>query len=93
MNRERQSAPEAEKEQPRPHAPENGGKPKRNAPAAVYLGILFVAAFLMLVLAYFIQVRNEEALAASPDTGAGYVLSVAEDPPELPWSGWDEAAP
>lgn len=38
-----------------------GTKPKRATPVFVYLLILFAAAFLMLLLAYFIQERNAEA--------------------------------
>ncbi len=38
-----------------------GTKPKRATPVFVYLVILFAAAFLMLLLAYFIQERNAEA--------------------------------
>lgn len=38
-----------------------GAKPKRSTPVFVYLLILFAAAFLMLLLAYFIQERNTEA--------------------------------
>lgn len=38
-----------------------GTKPRRSTPVFVYLVILFAAAFLMLLLAYFIQERNAEA--------------------------------
>ncbi len=38
--------------------------PRRKAPVFVYLAVLFIAAFLMLLLAYFIQERNDEV--ASP---------------------------
>ncbi len=37
--------------------------PRRKAPVFVYLAVLFIAAFLMLLLAYFIQERNEEVAA------------------------------
>ncbi len=38
-----------------------GAKPKKSTPVFVYLLVLFAAAFLMLLLAYFIQERNAEA--------------------------------
>ncbi len=47
-----------------PHpAPEHDDRPRRKAPVFVYLALLFVAAFLMLVLAYFIQERDESVLS------------------------------
>ncbi len=38
-------------------------QPRRKAPVFVYLAVLFIAAFLMLLLAYFIQERNDEVAA------------------------------
>ncbi len=40
--------------------------PRRKAPVFVYLAVLFIAAFLMLLLAYFIQMRNDEVAAPVP---------------------------
>lgn len=45
-------------ETPKPDAPPS---PKKSAPVFVYLAIMFAAAFLMLLLAYFIQERNSAA--------------------------------
>lgn len=46
--------PEAEK----PDAPPSAPSTKKSTPVFVYLAIMFAAAFLMLLLAYFIQERN-----------------------------------
>ncbi len=65
--------------------PEHDGKPRRKAPVFVYLALLFVAAFLMLVLAYFIQERDESVLSSGARTdSAAVVLDVSRET-----SGWD----
>ncbi len=55
---------------PRPAPEHDDDRPRRKAPVFVYLALLFVAAFLMLLLAYFIQQRNESVLSSGRYAGS-----------------------
>jgi len=68
--------------------PEHDDKPRRKAPVFVYLALLFVAAFLMLVLAYFIQQRDESVISGGrAETGSAALCTIHVS---RETNGWEE---
>ena len=78
MSEKPQEAREGKPEDGKRSAPSAGKKNKRSSTVYLYLLILFGAAFLMLLLAYFVQQRNGDNTVSDPHNSMS--LSQEEQP-------------
>ena len=63
-----------------------GKRPRKGASVFVYLAVLFAAAFLMLLLAFFIQQRDD-AVAGQHTGGAEQAVCVSQSKNHFPAGG------
>ena len=73
-------------EKQRPAAPGPKKRPRKGASVFVYLAVLFAAAFLMLLLAFFIQQRDN-AVAGQHTGAAAATVSAYENTTLFPAAG------